>query len=84
LRVDRIFTLLDVRRTKKSGADLSLVAEVYITAFSGKEFDGLLLERIRVARQLWAAGIRTEFAANVNPKPRKQFNASEECRWLSY
>jgi histidyl-tRNA synthetase len=75
--VDRIFTLLDARRNKKNGSDLATPAEVYIMAFGGKGFDGLLLERMRVARQLWAAGIRAEFAANVNPKPRRQFNASE-------
>ncbi|SPQ26262.1 5cd68b98-6287-4207-8479-1d2108a5e3cc [Thermothielavioides terrestris] len=75
--VDRIFTLLDARRKKKSGSDLTNQAEVYIMAFGGKEFDGLLLERMRVARQLWAAGIRAEFAAKVKPKPLQQFNASE-------
>lgn len=75
--VDRIFTLLDARRNKKNGTDLGGQAEVYIMAFGGKEFDGLLLERMRVARQLWSAGIRAEFAAKVKPKPLQQFNASE-------
>jgi histidyl-tRNA synthetase len=75
--VDRIFTLLDVRRKKESSSDLRGQAEVYIMAFGGKEFDGLLLERMRVARQLWAAGIRAEFSAKVKPKPLQQFNASE-------
>ncbi|KAH6637266.1 hypothetical protein F5144DRAFT_592188 [Chaetomium tenue] len=62
--VDRIFTILDAR------------LQVYIMALGGKEFDGLLLERMRVARQLWAAGIRAEFAAKVKPKPLQQLNAS--------
>jgi histidyl-tRNA synthetase len=75
--VDRIFTLLDARRNKKSTSDLAGQAQVYIMAFGGKEFDGLLLERMRVARQLWAAGIRAEFSAKVKPKPLQQFNASE-------
>ncbi len=74
--VDRIFTILDARR-KKSVSDLGSQAQVYIMAFGGKEFDGLLLERMRVARQLWSAGIRAEFAAKVKPKPLQQFNASE-------
>ncbi|KAH6847289.1 hypothetical protein B0I37DRAFT_405289 [Chaetomium sp. MPI-CAGE-AT-0009] len=74
--VDRIFTLLDARR-KKSTSDLAGRAQVYIMAFGGKEFGGLLLERMRVARQLWAAGIRAEFTAKVKPKPLQQFNASE-------
>jgi histidyl-tRNA synthetase len=75
--VDRIFTLLDARRKKKSSSDLASQAQVYIMAFGGKEFDGLLHERMRVARQLWAAGIRAEFSAKVKPKPLQQFNASE-------
>jgi histidyl-tRNA synthetase len=76
--VDRIFTIFDARRNKKKGGlDLGGQAEVYIMAFGGKEFDGLLLERMRVARQLWGAGIRAEFAAKVKPKPLQQFNASE-------
>jgi histidyl-tRNA synthetase len=77
--VDRIFTLLDAQRKKKKsgGSDLGGQAEVYIMAFGGKEFDGLLLERMRVTRQLWAAGIRAEFTAKVKPKPLQQFNASE-------
>ncbi|KAL2132948.1 hypothetical protein VTI74DRAFT_3138 [Chaetomium olivicolor] len=76
--VDRIFTILDARRRKKNASDLGgRKAEVYIMAFGGKEFDGLLLERMRVARQLWAAGIRAEFIAKVKPKLVQQFNASE-------
>ncbi|KAL2201151.1 hypothetical protein P885DRAFT_26908 [Corynascus similis CBS 632.67] len=75
--VDRIFTILDTRRNKKSSSDLGGQAEVYVMAFGGKEFDGLLLERMRVARQLWAAGIHAEFSAKVKPKPLQQFNASD-------
>ncbi|KAK4044707.1 hypothetical protein C8A01DRAFT_42610 [Parachaetomium inaequale] len=75
--VDRIFTILDARRKKKSSSNLRGQAEVYIMAFGGKEFEGLLLERMRVARQLSGAGIRAEFSAKVKPKPLQQFNASE-------
>ncbi|KAK4143214.1 uncharacterized protein C8A04DRAFT_37576 [Dichotomopilus funicola] len=76
--VDRVFTILDARRQKKNdNSDLTGQVQVYIMAFGGKEFDGLLLERMRVARQLWAAGIRAEFAAKVKPKPLQQFNAPE-------
>lgn len=74
--VDRIFTLLDARR-KKSASELGRDAEVYVMAFGGREFDGLLLERMRVACQLWDAGIRAGFAAKVKPRPQQQFNASE-------
>ena len=76
--VDRIFTLLDTQR-KKGTSDISHETEVYIMAFGGKEFDGLLLERMRVARQLWDVGIQTEFAAKVKPKSQQQFNASDSA-----
>ncbi|KPM39106.1 Histidine--tRNA ligase, mitochondrial [Neonectria ditissima] len=75
--VDRIFTLLDARRKKSRGSELAREADVYVMAFGGKEFEGLLLERMGVASQLWAAGIRAEFSAKVRPKPQQQFNASE-------
>ncbi|RYP16578.1 hypothetical protein DL765_005039 [Monosporascus sp. GIB2] len=74
--VDRIFTILDARRNKSS-SELTREVDVYIMAVGGKDFDGLLLERMAVARQLWDAGIRTEFAAKVKPKLLPQFKASE-------
>ncbi|KAG7288119.1 hypothetical protein NEMBOFW57_007642 [Staphylotrichum longicolle] len=75
--VDRVFTILNARRQKENKPDLGAHAQVYIMAFGGKEFDGLLLERMRVARQLWNAGIRAEFAAKVKPKSLQQFDAAE-------
>ena len=66
--VDRVFTLLDARR-KKSSSDTTRELDVYIMALGGKEYDGLLLERMAVARQLWNAGIRAEFTAKAKPKP---------------
>ena len=72
--VDRIFTVLNARR-KKSSSELAHEVDVYVMAFGGK--DGLLLERMAVARQLWDAGIRTDFAAKVKPKTLQQFNASK-------
>ncbi|RYO91391.1 hypothetical protein DL766_002175 [Monosporascus sp. MC13-8B] len=74
--VDRIFTILDARRNKSS-SELTHEVDVYIMAVGGKDFDGFLLERMAVARQLWDAGIRTEFAAKVKPKLPQQFKASE-------
>ncbi|KAI0470109.1 histidyl-tRNA synthetase [Xylariaceae sp. FL0804] len=74
--VDRIFTILDSRR-KKSSSKTQHEVDVYILAAGGKDFDGLLLERMSLARQLWDAGIRAEFAAKVKPKLMPQFKASE-------
>ncbi|KAK4096997.1 class II aaRS and biotin synthetase [Parathielavia hyrcaniae] len=44
---------------------------------AGGRYDGLLFERMRVARELWRAGIRAEFTAKVKPRPAQQFNASQ-------
>lgn len=52
------------------------VLDVYVMAVGGKEFDGLLLERMAVTRQLWRAGIRAEYLAKVKPKPLQQFKAA--------
>lgn len=43
----------------------------------GKGFTGLLEERMEVARTLWEAGIKAEFAYKVKPNPRAQFKAAE-------
>ncbi|KAI1472495.1 histidyl-tRNA synthetase [Daldinia caldariorum] len=74
--VDRIFTILKARRGDKENR--SRQVDVYIMAFGGKEFNGLLLERMSVARQLWEAGIRAEFSAKVKPRLPQQFKASED------
>ncbi|KAI1171435.1 hypothetical protein F4777DRAFT_565587 [Nemania sp. FL0916] len=74
--VDRIYTLLDARRKKSgSGSELSHKSDVYIMALGGKDFDGLLLERLKVARELWDVGIQTEFTAKVKPRRQQQLTA---------
>lgn len=79
--VDRIFTILDAQREKKEkekrNAALSRPADVYIMSFGGKEFDGLLADRMHVATRLWDAGLRAEYAPKVKPKKLQQFSASE-------
>ncbi|KAG7110534.1 Histidine--tRNA ligase like protein [Verticillium longisporum] len=75
--IDRIFTLLAERRKNKKASELGREVDVYVMAFGGKDFEGLLVERMEVARQLWDAGIRAEFTAKVRPKPQQQFSASE-------
>ncbi|KAL1887917.1 Cytoplasmic and mitochondrial histidine tRNA synthetase [Sporothrix stenoceras] len=75
--VDRIFTILDAQREKAIFNTLSRPADVYIMAFGGKEFDGLLPQRMKVATQLWDAGIRGEYAPKVKPRQMAQFNASD-------
>lgn len=78
--VDRIFTILDARRNKENSSDsngLINETDVYIIAAGGPGDGGFLLERMAVARQLWDAGIRTEFSAKVKPKLPPQFKAAK-------
>ncbi|EPE35974.1 Class II aaRS and biotin synthetase [Glarea lozoyensis ATCC 20868] len=72
--VDRICTVLEERREKAQKPKI----DVYIMAFSGKDSNGFLLERMMVARQLWDAGIRAEFAAKVKPNLPQQFKAAKD------
>jgi histidyl-tRNA synthetase len=72
--VDRIFTILDARNEKRQTHKV----DVYIMALSGKDEPGFLLERMMVARQLWDAGIRAEFAAKVKPNLSQQFKAAND------
>lgn len=74
--VDRIFTLLNARTKEKSTQKV----DVYVMALGGKDFNGLLLERMSVAHQLWNAGISAGFAAKVKPKFDKQFKAAKNIR----
>jgi histidyl-tRNA synthetase len=74
--VDRIFTILKHRQEKEKQQAVAKT-DVYVMAFGGKGFDGLLPERMGVARMLWKAGIKTEFASKVKPKLPQQFKAAE-------
>jgi histidyl-tRNA synthetase len=42
--------------------------EVFVIAFRNKSFNGLLVERMEIAAQLWNVGIRAETASKVKPK----------------
>lgn len=76
--IDRIFTILEKRQKRMAASNLRRNADVYIIAAGGKEFDGLLLQRMAIARQLWDGGIQAEYAAKVKPKLQTQFNASKD------
>ena len=71
--VERIFTILNSRREKVKDREI----DVFVMAFGGKAFDGLLVQRMAIARELWKANIRTEFTAKVKPKLPQQFKAAE-------
>jgi histidyl-tRNA synthetase len=74
--VDRIYTILKARRNEKES--LKPGVDVYVMALGGKDFGGLLLERMKIARRLWSAGIKAEFAAKVKPSSRQQFSTAKK------
>ncbi|KAH0562542.1 Cytoplasmic and mitochondrial histidine tRNA synthetase [Trichoglossum hirsutum] len=75
--VDRIFSITKARMEAADSAVRSNEVDVYVMAFGGKGFTGLLKERMEVARLLWDSGIKAEFAYRVKPKLPAQFKAAE-------
>jgi len=73
--VDRIFTILAARRERMISAVVRDI-DVYVMAVGGEDIDGLLLERMTIARLLWNAGIRAEYAAKVKAKLPQQLKAA--------
>ena len=77
--VDRIFTILKARRAGQANGQLQArELDAYVMAFGS----GLLTERMAVARELRAAGIRTDYMAKVKPKLPQQFKAAESAGTL--
>jgi len=57
--VDRIFSITKARLEKEKGALVrSNEVDVYVMAFGGKGFTGMIKERMEVARRLWDDGIK--------------------------
>lgn len=77
--VERIFSITKQRlATDASAAPIRMSeVDVYVMAFGGKGFEGLLQERMDVAKRLWDAGIKAEFSWKVKPKLPQQFKAAE-------
>ena len=77
--VDRIFAITKQRlATDASAAPIRTnEVDVYVMAFGGKGFDGLLPQRMEVAKRLWDTGIKAEFSWKVKPKLPQQFKAAE-------
>jgi histidyl-tRNA synthetase len=78
--VDRIFSVMKARMEREKDAALNRSSEVdvFVMAFGmGKDFTGLLPERMALARDLWAVNIRTEFLQKIKPKLPQQFTAAE-------
>jgi len=77
--VDRIFSIIKARMAAdKSAAPVrNNEVDVFVMAFGGKGFTGLLRERMELCRTLWDAGIKAEFSWKVKPKLPQQFKAAE-------
>ncbi|KFY10397.1 hypothetical protein V491_07667 [Pseudogymnoascus sp. VKM F-3775] len=77
--VDRIFSITKARmEAEKNDVQVrNNEVDVYVMAFGGKGFTGLLQERMAICAQLWAAGIKAEFLYKVKPKLQQQFKAAE-------
>ncbi|EPE07620.1 histidyl-trna synthetase [Ophiostoma piceae UAMH 11346] len=76
--VDRIFTIMKAKREKENGKARVRETDVYVMAFGGGSFNGMLKERMQIARKLWDGGIKAEFAAKTKPRLPQQFKAAED------
>ena len=58
--IDRIFSITSARMAadKSAGQVRNNEVDVYVMAFGGKGFTGLLKERMSVCAALWEAGIK--------------------------
>ncbi|KAJ2720007.1 Cytoplasmic and mitochondrial histidine tRNA synthetase [Coemansia sp. Benny D115] len=69
--VERIFSVIMSRRANENIK--ANCTKVYVISVG----DGLLEERMRVATELWDAGIPTEFAYKIKPRFQKQLDTCE-------
>ena len=76
--VDRIFSLTKSRLSTTTSTLRPTEVDVFVMAFGGKGFTGLLKERMAVAKTLWDAGIKAEFSYKEKPKLVAQFKKAEE------
>ncbi|KAK2611088.1 hypothetical protein N8I77_004464 [Diaporthe amygdali] len=76
--VDRIFSIEAARMAAEQGREpRNNETDVYVMAFGGKGFDGMVKDRMRICNQLWSAGIKAEFLYKNKPKLQNQFKAAE-------
>lgn len=77
--VDRIFSVTKKRleADKEAATVRKNEVDVYVMAFGGKGFTGLLKERMQICRILWDAGIKAEFSYKEKPKLPAQFKLAE-------
>ncbi|KAG8770163.1 Cytoplasmic and mitochondrial histidine tRNA synthetase [Ceratobasidium sp. 428] len=76
--VERVFSILMQREKEKAGKSVgggrSKATEVYVVSVG----EGLVEERMRLAKELWDAGIKAEFMHKLKPKLQRQFEVLEK------
>lgn len=85
--VDRIFSITKARmeREKNYNGIRSTEVDVYVMAFGGKGFTGMLKERMEVAKSLWKAGVKVSSGScipNLDPyhAPKEITNKDQNHR----
>ncbi|KAH9816116.1 hypothetical protein DFH28DRAFT_927470 [Melampsora americana] len=69
--IERIFTILKLKEEHQ-------LKRKEVNVFVMSVGDGLLLERMKLCKELWKVGISAEFMYKVKPKPSKQFETLEK------
>lgn len=72
--IDRIISIM---KSRGQSTQRAKDVDVFVMALSVRGKSGMLTERMQVAQELWAAGIRTEFTYKLEPKLDKQFKQAE-------
>lgn len=75
--VDRIFSIIQARMAAENEKEpRGNKTDVYVMAFGGKGFDGMLKDRMKICNMLWDANINTEMLHKNKPKlqARKCYN----------
>ncbi|KAJ1678080.1 Cytoplasmic and mitochondrial histidine tRNA synthetase [Spiromyces aspiralis] len=75
LGVERIFSIL-MAKAKKENTARSSPVQVYILSLR----EGMLKERMKVAKMLWDAGISAEFMYKVKPRLDRQYEVCDKER----
>jgi histidyl-tRNA synthetase len=87
--VDRIFSITKARRAEDKNAEQvrNNETDVYLMAFGGKGFTGLLKERMKLCAMLWQAGIKVRLSnacckhcANFMARPSFSTKLSQSYR----
>ncbi|KAJ2073915.1 Cytoplasmic and mitochondrial histidine tRNA synthetase [Coemansia sp. S155-1] len=73
--VERIFSII---KSRKSEAEIKANrTQVYVISLGDSVEDSLLEDRMRIAAELWDAGIAAEFPYKIKPRPQAQYDTCD-------